>query len=95
MFKCFAAYRISEIQQNTNPMQWGHVTGEKNPADLVSRGASINKLVEESIWWGGPEFLSNKQSDWPVTLLKSAQVNKSKMKKVKTRYTAKHEFHNP
>lgn len=43
---------------------------QKNPADLPSRGLSGEELVKNSLWWNGPEFLRNPDSEWP----KSTQV---------------------
>jgi len=47
VFKPFLAKRISHVHEHTNPSQWRHVSGEQNPADLLSRGVKIAKLVEK------------------------------------------------
>lgn len=39
-FQPFVANRIGEIQISTKPRQWQHVSIDKNPADLCSRGTS-------------------------------------------------------
>ena len=36
-FRSFVANRIDEVQMYTDPMQWQHVSSEKNPADLHKR----------------------------------------------------------
>ena len=44
-----------------------HCSGDKNPADLPSRGITAKELVENSLWWGGPQFLRNPENHWPNT----------------------------
>ena len=39
-FRSFVANRVGEIQANTSPSQWQHVSTAENPADTCSRGAS-------------------------------------------------------
>uniref|UniRef100_A0A1I8BFE7 CCHC-type domain-containing protein n=1 Tax=Meloidogyne hapla TaxID=6305 RepID=A0A1I8BFE7_MELHA len=45
-----------------------HVVGTDNPADLASRGCSIEELKESQIWFKGPEWLSKEESFWPTSL---------------------------
>src|SRR5277367_6253257 len=40
------------------PNQWRHVAGNENPADLITRGATVDKLTNCSLLWSGPEWLS-------------------------------------
>ena len=61
---------IQEICQSVPETAWNYCPGAKNPADLPSRGLSGEELVENSLWWNGPEFLRTPDSDWP----KSPQV---------------------
>ena len=56
-FKPFVANRVGLIQNDTNPQQWRHVPTADNPADLVSRGASVQELTSNTKWWQGPGFL--------------------------------------
>ena len=39
----------------------------KNPADIASHDLSGKELVENSLslWWNGPDFLKNADSNWP------------------------------
>ena len=64
-YKPFVSHRVAEIQEHSSPQQWHHVPGTKNPADLASRGASIEDLIAPSCWVNGPEFLYQEESDWP------------------------------
>lgn len=64
-FKPFVAHRIGEIQTFTEPRQWLHVPGEQNPADIGTRHITAGELKSRATWWGGPEFLKQKPSEWP------------------------------
>uniref|UniRef100_A0A914YUF9 Uncharacterized protein n=1 Tax=Panagrolaimus superbus TaxID=310955 RepID=A0A914YUF9_9BILA len=43
------------------------VPGTLNPADLGTRGVSIEELNEAKCWWHGPQFLQETQDKWPKT----------------------------
>lgn len=45
-----------------------HVPGKMNPADIASRGSTINELKENVLWWKGPKFLSNLEKFWPESI---------------------------
>ena len=58
----FVANRISEILDASTVDEWAHVSSTNNPADVVTRGMSIDEL-KSSAWINGPEFL--RTEDWP------------------------------
>ncbi|KAL7724978.1 hypothetical protein ACLKA6_013617 [Drosophila palustris] len=60
----FVGNRVSDIQESTLDCHWRHVPTQHNPADLVSRGCPPGELVD-SIWFLGPEYLSQSPSAWP------------------------------
>ncbi|XP_058817006.1 uncharacterized protein LOC131680301 [Topomyia yanbarensis] len=62
----FVANRVSEIQQYTNGCQWKHVPGAENPADLVSRGMSVDEFLQSDLWSCAPGWLSLSPQDWPI-----------------------------
>lgn len=70
-FNTFAANRIGEIQQQTDPLEWYWISGNLNVADWLTRGKSPIDLDQDSLWQKGPEFLRLPVDDWPV----SRQVN--------------------
>lgn len=55
--KTFVQNRTSEIHEITKDVLWRHVSGKENPADLASRGSSLEELSSSTLWWEGPEFL--------------------------------------
>ena len=63
-YHTFVANRISQIRSQTSPFQWRYIPGIVNPADISSRGANPTKLTE-SDWFTGPEFLYQKEENWP------------------------------
>ena len=68
-FKPFVANRISSIQSYTSPSQWRYVPSSDNPADLASRGAGVVQLAGAELWWQGPSFLRQNESEWPVRVV--------------------------
>lgn len=56
-WKPFVANRVTEIQSLTNPELWSHCTGKANPADLPTRGQSVENLIQSQLWWSGPASL--------------------------------------
>lgn len=71
-WKTFVANRVTTIQNSSDPEQWFHVNTNQNPADLLSRGGTAENLINSSLWWQGPEFLSirNKKDFEDFTILK-------------------------
>ena len=64
-FHVYVVNRVQEIRDQSKTQEWNHVQSESNPADLASRGTSAEELIQSSLWWNGPEFLS---SDDPLPL---------------------------
>ena len=58
-FHVFVANRVQQIKDKTTPSQWHYVTTKDNPADLASRGATVQELINNLTWWTGPNFLWN------------------------------------
>ena len=67
-WKQYVQHRVREIRQLTNKgqWQWKYCPGKINPADLASRGVTGKELVNNSLWWNGPEFLLKPESEWPT-----------------------------
>ncbi|XP_071052897.1 uncharacterized protein [Onthophagus taurus] len=70
-WKDYIRNRVTEIHELVN-VQWHHVPSGDNPADLVSRGVSVAKLQENSLWWVGPSWLVASPSEWPSIHLNSS-----------------------
>lgn len=55
-FHTYVSNRVQKILAVTDPLQWNYVPSEKNPADIGSRGATVDQLGN-SLWLSGPSFL--------------------------------------
>ncbi|XP_067045816.1 uncharacterized protein [Acropora muricata] len=65
-FRTFVANRLAVIRDGSQPTQWKYVPTSDNPADLVSRGTSVEELIHQSRWFSGPKFLWKEESSWPT-----------------------------
>ena len=64
-WKQYVNHRVSEIRQLTNKHDWRFCPGHENPADLATRGLGGEELLNNSLWWGGSEFLARSKEEWP------------------------------
>ncbi|XP_072766488.1 uncharacterized protein [Anoplolepis gracilipes] len=64
-WKTFVSNRISEIQGGSSPSEWRHVKSKENPADLISRSVTPEKLKNSDLWWKGPPWLNLNKKEWP------------------------------
>ena len=64
-WKVFVANRVQEIKENVSPSQWHFCPGPQNPADLLTRGEPLPRLIDNENWWKGPEWLARDVSEWP------------------------------
>ena len=60
----FVANRVAEILENSTIDQLRHVEGKKNPADIGTRGMTVEAL-KESEWLTGPAWLTETGDAWP------------------------------
>ncbi|XP_077265255.1 uncharacterized protein LOC143899130 [Temnothorax americanus] len=61
--KTYVANRITKIQLLSQGVTWRHVPSKDNPADLLSRGMSVEMWKTSQLWWQGPEWLVTDR--WP------------------------------
>ena len=65
-WKTYVRNHVDEIRNLTKIEDWRFCPGEKNPADIPSRGCNASTLVECEMWWNGPMFLRLDEDHWPV-----------------------------
>ncbi|VDL67572.1 unnamed protein product [Nippostrongylus brasiliensis] len=70
----FVRNRVNIINKNTEKVKILHVPGQMNPADIASRGCTIEQLMADKLWWNGPDFLLKDESTWPKTDLNESCV---------------------
>lgn len=80
-YKTFVANRVGEIQSKTNKEQWRYIPTLANPADIASRGTKLSALIENELWWTGPNFLSNDYKFWPRVEFKPLEEAKVELKR--------------
>lgn len=56
-WQVFVCNRVQAIQHVVDRPGWFHVPTDLNPADLVSRGISVQEMLDSKMWWVGPDFL--------------------------------------
>ncbi len=61
-FHVYVANRVQHIRDNSEVHSWNYVRTEQNPADIASRGISARDIVNNTLWWKGPNFLQSKES---------------------------------
>ncbi len=67
-WKTFVANRITEIQALTSPECWRHCPGAQNPADLLTRGTTLDSVTTK-LWLRGPHWLMSNINPTPVSLI--------------------------
>lgn len=71
--KPFIANRVKEILELTEEFPWRYCPSESNPADILSRGISIEKFVNNNLWMRGPDWLTE-EDNWPEWNTDEAQI---------------------
>lgn len=83
--KTFVANRVAAIQHKTTDkgFKWRWVSGETNPADLASRGTMPRDLLNNTLWWDGPQWLRNAEENWPRNNPPSSSTDETILAEVK------------
>lgn len=68
LLKTFVQNRVVEINELAGESLFLHINGTLNPADLVSRGRSLDQLASCTLWWNGPSFLGKKEFKYATDL---------------------------
>lgn len=64
-FQVYVAHRVHAIQQLYPGKHWRHVRTHENPADIASRGVVASQLIDNQLWFYGPEWLTQGKTNWP------------------------------
>ena len=56
-FHRFVSNKVAYIRSHSSPDEWNHVSSDSNPADIASRGCTVQKLSSNELWNHGPKFL--------------------------------------
>ena len=63
--KVYVANRVTQTCSLIPAEQWRYVNTQQNLADFASRGLQRQQLLDCSLWWQGPEWLTASPKDWP------------------------------
>jgi len=66
-FNIFVGNRVALIQEETAAATWRHVPSQSNLADLISRGIEPATLSTSTLWWNGPQWLTQEPSSCPTS----------------------------
>ena len=64
--KTFVVNRVTQIQKEIQVTQWRHVPSQHNPADCLSRGTDPADLLNNCLWYHGPQWLTDETDTWPA-----------------------------
>lgn len=82
LLKPFVQNRVVQINELTDGLPWLHVAGKDNPADLLSRGLTLDALQYSDIWWHGPCFL--RESKQYSSQSKDENINSNDLPELKS-----------
>ncbi|XP_022827101.1 uncharacterized protein LOC111356845 [Spodoptera litura] len=62
-WKPFVANRVKIICETIPKDKWRYVKSQENPADCASRSLTASQLANHSLWWHGPDWLPQYNSE--------------------------------
>ncbi|KAL4148738.1 hypothetical protein QTP88_002906 [Uroleucon formosanum] len=83
-WRTFVANRVGEIHTLTDRAEWGHVTSNDNPADVLSRGCTPSELKNNTQWWHGPSWLESKTFKCSTSYIEKMEHDNEVRSKEKT-----------
>lgn len=75
-FKPYVAHRLGEIDELTTASEWRHVPSSQNAADVATRD-DAPPLQYDSVWFQGPNFLRERESEWPKDIKSFKKLDES------------------
>jgi hypothetical protein len=64
-WKTLVGKRVATIQEESASATWKHVPSQSNPADLITKGVEPATLSTSTLWWKGPQWLTQEPFSWP------------------------------
>ena len=60
----FVIRRVTDIRKLVPNAELRYINTKSNPADIITRNITGKQLLENELWWKGPEWLKEKEN-WP------------------------------
>lgn len=80
-YKVFVGTRVTEIQNLTDFTQWRYVDSVSNPADDITRGLTLQEIINPHRWNQGPLFLYLPEDQWPVMPSSETETGNTELRK--------------
>ena len=64
-WKIWIQNRGDIIKKVLKPDNWHYISSSDKPADIATRECLPNMIVNNKLWWFGPEFLLRNKESWP------------------------------
>ncbi|XP_061704588.1 uncharacterized protein LOC133515953 [Cydia pomonella] len=74
----FVCNRVVEILDNIGNQRWYHVASEDNPADIASRGTTLQLLAQDQKWWKGPKWLQTDDIPYRRPEIKETELERKR-----------------
>ena len=75
VYEKFIQNRLCKIRALYDINFWKYVESSRNPADIVSRGCTLNSIKDSDLWFHGPNYLNDMTLDWPVFTIDISSPN--------------------
>ena len=60
----FVRNTVKEINSHRD-ITFEYVNTKETPADIASRGCTVQQIAENDLWWKGPSWLQCQFNEWP------------------------------
>ena len=81
--KPFVQNRVRKIRDLVDPEFWGYYNTKENPADISSKGCKASELVNNDLWWKGPQFLKESDEMWSSNVEFTSETEEKEEKEMK------------
>ncbi|XP_033239061.1 uncharacterized protein [Drosophila pseudoobscura] len=76
-WQTFVSNHVGQILEHSTSTQWRHVPTAVNPADCATRGLTPQELAVRPLWWSGPSWLQQPESQWPSNGVSSQDIDRT------------------
>ena len=70
---------MQSIHENIPLENWNFCPGIENPGDLLTRGENLESIINNDLWWHGPEWLKKGETEWPENRFEVSPESETEM----------------